>query len=151
MKTISEIKLLIPGAPVAQIRPRFSARLVKGKIIRRVVRDQAEQEGYFKQMVSKQLPEDFKVLQGPVILRIDCRLKRPKSHYGTGRNKDIVKKSAPLWPLKTPDWDNLGKFVSDCFNELIYQDDKQVISATVEKFYAKVGCTIVKIIELDLK
>jgi Holliday junction resolvase RusA-like endonuclease len=125
--------------------------LVKGKIITRIVRDQPEQEGYFKQMVSKQLPEKFEILQGPVIMRIDCRLARPKSHYGTGRNQDKVKKSAPLWPLITPDWDNLGKFVGDCFNGLVFKDDKQVISATVDKFYAKVACTIVKVMELELK
>jgi Holliday junction resolvase RusA-like endonuclease len=141
--------LTIPGEPVAQIRPRFSARLVKGKIFTNVRRDQPDQEGYFKQMVRKQLPDDFEIFKGPVIINIDCRLTRPKSHYGTGRNKGIIKKSAPLWPLKTPDWDNLGKFVCDCCNEIIYQDDKQIISARVDKFYAEKGCTLLQISELE--
>jgi Holliday junction resolvase RusA-like endonuclease len=148
MHTKNTIKFLIPGEPIAQIRPRFSARLVKGKIIRRVVRDQTDQEGYFKQIISKQLPKDFEIYTGPVILEMDFRLQRPKSHYGTGRNAGKIKKSAPLWPLKVPDWDNLGKFISDCFNGLVFTDDKLVVSARVDKFYAKVGCTLINVREL---
>jgi Holliday junction resolvase RusA-like endonuclease len=150
LRTINQIRFIVPGEPVGQIRPRFSARLVKGKIITHVTRNQPEAEGYFQQMVYNQLPEDFKIFQGPVILEIDCRLKRPKSHYRTGKNKDLIKTSAPLWPLKTPDWDNLGKFVCDCLNGLIWKDDKQIVSAKVEKFYSKTACTIVFARELAL-
>ena len=148
MKTINQIDLLIPGEPVGQIRPRFSAMLINGKIQTHVTRSQPEQEGYFKQMVLKQLPNDFEIYKGPVIIEIDCRMKRPKSHYRIGKNKNLIKKSAPLFPLKTPDWDNIGKFVCDCLNEIIWKDDKQIISGKVEKFYSKTACTILKIKEL---
>jgi Holliday junction resolvase RusA-like endonuclease len=148
--TKNKIEFLVPGEPVAQIRPRFSARLVNGKIITNVRRDQPEQEGYFIQMIEKQLPDDFQIFTGPVILHIDCRLRRPKSHYRAGKYSHLIKPSAPLFPQKTPDWDNLGKFVSDCFNKLIYEDDKQVIDARVQRFYSKTPCTIIKASELDI-
>ena len=148
MQIKNQINFLIPGEPVAQIRPRFSARLVNGKIITNVRRDQPEQEGYFRQIISKQLPDDFEILQGPVVLGIVCKLKRPKIHFGTGANSGLVKTSAPLWPLKIPDWDNLGKFVCDCLNGLIWIDDKQVVSGKVDKIFAKNPCTIVNVCEL---
>lgn len=149
MDTKNNIRFLIPGEPVAQIRPRFSAKLVNGKIIRRVFRDQGEQEGYFKQIITKQLPKDFEIFTGPVILEMDFRLTRPKNHFGTGRNAEKLKRWAPIWPLVTPDWDNLAKFVCDCMNGLIFEDDKQIVSAKADKFYGKVSCTLINVRELN--
>lgn len=40
------------------------------------------------------------------------------------------------WPTTRPDWDNYGKLVSDAFNGLFYQDDSQIIEATVTKHYS---------------
>lgn len=34
---------------------------------------------------------------GPVTLRAEFIFARPKSHYGTGRNSDVLKASAPTW------------------------------------------------------
>ena len=38
-------------------------------------------------------------------------------------------------PTVKPDWDNVGKAVSDAVNGVVYFDDKQVVSARVEKWY----------------
>ena len=148
MKIKNEISFLIPGDPVAKNRPRFFARKAGTKIHTGVYKDQEDQEGYFKQMISKQLPVDFEIYNGPIILEITCNLARPKSHFGTGRNAELLKKSAPIFPQNPKDWDNYGKFVSDCLNKIIYQDDRQVISGKVEIFYSKVGCTVVFVREL---
>jgi Holliday junction resolvase RusA-like endonuclease len=40
-------------------------------------------------------------------------------------------------PTKRPDWDNLGKIVSDSLNEILYHDDCQVCDARVVKIYAE--------------
>ena len=62
-------------------------------------------------------------------------MKRPKSHFrnsipGIGR----LKNTAPtqLAPTRT-DVDNLAKFVLDSLNELLYDDDRQIISLHVTK------------------
>lgn len=39
-------------------------------------------------------------------------------------------------PMKKPDWDNVGKVVSDALNKLAYYDDKQIVECTVRKFYS---------------
>lgn len=148
MQTINQFKFLIPGKPIAQIRPRFSARIVNGKIISHVTRNQPEHEGYFEQMIIKQLPENFQILHGPLIISIESHFKRPKSHFRTGRYSNLLKKSAPSFPNVREDWDNLGKFVCDVCNGLVWKDDKQIISGKVEKFYAKRQYTRFKIIEL---
>jgi Holliday junction resolvase RusA-like endonuclease len=39
-------------------------------------------------------------------------------------------------PVKKPDWDNLGKIVSDALNKVAYHDDSAIVDAHVEKFYS---------------
>ena len=39
-------------------------------------------------------------------------------------------------PMTKPDWDNVGKVVSDALNKLAYRDDTQIVDCTVRKFYS---------------
>lgn len=40
---------------------------------------------------------DWTPLTGPVAVHIRFYFSRPKSHYGTGKNADVLKPSAPVW------------------------------------------------------
>jgi Holliday junction resolvase RusA-like endonuclease len=63
---------------------------------------------------------------GPVDFRVIAYFPIPKSG----------KKIQPGTPcLHAPDWDNLGKLVSDALNGLAYRDDRQVFHADVTKYY----------------
>lgn len=42
-----------------------------------------------------------------------------------------------LRPKVKPDWDNLGKIVSDAMNGVVYLDDAQIVDASVGKRYAE--------------
>lgn len=65
----------------------------------------------------------------PVAMQVDCYPEYTKSW----------RRCLPAWlrdrlPFtKTPDWDNLGKCVSDGLNGVAYHDDAQVIAAHVYK------------------
>lgn len=48
-------------------------------------------------------------------------------------------------PMKKPDWDNVGKVVSDALNKLAYRDDTQIVDCTVRKFYSERPKITVKI------
>lgn len=64
-------------------------------------------------------------------------LPRPKGHYGTGRNADALKPSAPLYPSRKPDLDKLTRAVFDALTESkVTPDDAQIVDATVKKRYA---------------
>lgn len=63
------------------------------------------------------------------------RLRRPKSHFVGGKpGPGRLRPTSPgrLHPTRT-DVDNLAKFVLDSLNELVYADDRQVISLHVAK------------------
>ena len=72
---------------------------------------------------------------GPVRLEIVAYMKRPKSHYLRGKVRD----SAPVWPLKKPDFDNIEKAIADALNGLAYRDDAQIIDSHCLKMYQLEG------------
>lgn len=51
-------------------------------------------------------------------------------------------------PTKKPDLDNIMKCVTDALNEIAYQDDKQIVSASIEKYYSEEPRVEVAIMEI---
>ena len=39
-------------------------------------------------------------------------------------------------PTKTPDYDNIGKIISDALNGVAYRDDAQIVEANISKYYS---------------
>jgi crossover junction endodeoxyribonuclease RusA len=75
---------------------------------------------------------------GPVAIHIHLHLPRPKSHYGTGRNRHLVKPRAPLWHPVKPDLDKLARLILDaCTNARVIHDDSQVAQLTARKLYGE--------------
>jgi Holliday junction resolvase RusA-like endonuclease len=69
------------------------------------------------------------------ILRFYC--KRPKTHYKSGKNSNILKDNAPKYNTNKKDLDNMVKFVLDAFNNQLYEDDCQIIEIQCAKLYAE--------------
>lgn len=73
---------------------------------------------------------------GPVRVVIRFLFNRPKGHYGTGRNANLVKESAPAHPVTARDVDKLSRGVLDALTAAgVFADDKQVIELTAVKAY----------------
>jgi len=76
-------------------------------------------------------------LTGAVELRLGFDLVRPRGHYGTGRNLNILKPSAPKFPDYMPDLDKLVRCVSDAITDAgLWNDDGQVCSIVAAKRWA---------------
>ena len=73
---------------------------------------------------------------GPLDLTMVFSFPRPKSHYGTGKNSNLIKGSAPLHHIQKVDIDNVIKSSLDAMNGVLYQDDKQVTRVSAEKRWA---------------
>jgi crossover junction endodeoxyribonuclease RusA len=91
--------------------------------------------------------QDRHPFEGPVEIRINFFLPRPKGHYGTGRNAGTVKARSPRWPTGVPDVDKLARAVLDGITEGgAWKDDGQVVALIATKEYAgagdKPGCSI---------
>jgi MFS family permease/Holliday junction resolvase RusA-like endonuclease len=70
-----------------------------------------------------------------LVMSIIFRMKRPKNHFVSSKpGPDRLKKTAPpqTSTIRT-DVDNLTKFVLDSMNEVLYVDDRQIMSIHVTK------------------
>jgi len=72
----------------------------------------------------------------PVEIRLTFHFSRPKGHFGTGRNQDRLKPSAPIAPGVKPDLDKLVRSVLDALTGVVFRDDAQVVWLTARKCYA---------------
>ncbi len=132
------IKLTIPGEPVAKGRPRVTRYGTytpeKTKNYETLVK-----ELYF--VKHKQT-----LFEGELKINIKAYFRIPKSASKKKRAEMI---SGKIRPTKRPDWDNVGKTVTDALNGVAYEDDSQIVSATVEKYYSNEPRTEIKIERID--
>jgi Holliday junction resolvase RusA-like endonuclease len=75
----------------------------------------------------------------PVEVRLMFFLARPKGHFGTGRNADKIRNSAPAVPGVKPDLDKLVRSVLDALTGTVIRDDSQVVGLIASKLYDDQG------------
>lgn len=131
------ITFFVPGAPVAQSRPRFARR---GSFV--TTYDAAPAKDY-KSWV-KSCAVDAMAKAGlsiikrdvPLCLRVTINLARPKS-----RPKKYTQ------PTTKPDCDNVLKGLQDAMESIVYEADQQIVSVTVRKQYAETPGVVIIITE----
>lgn len=64
-----------------------------------------------------------------------CR-QRPKSHFGTGGNADVLKASAPAFPAKRPDLLKLARAAEDALTGIIWRDDSLIVTELLRGRFA---------------
>lgn len=84
---------------------------------------------------------------------VDFVYARPKSHYGTGRNVNVLKPSAPAHPTSRSqgDLDKTCRALLDACTDILWADDSQVVELYASKRYARTGepnCTFVTVREV---
>lgn len=116
------MRLVVPGTPRAQPRPRVFGR---GRVV-----SNSDASAEFKASIRVAFLRcrDRTKLSGPVRMTIDAIFSR-KKHTG-----DL----APY--IGRPDGDNIAKAVKDALNGLAYDDDSQVCELIVRKMVGGPGC-----------
>lgn len=80
---------------------------------------------------------DWEPCEGPVAVSYRFFFARPKSHYGTGKNDQTLKASAPAYHAQRPDLVNLIKCLEDALTGIVWRDDSQVAEIDAAKFWAE--------------
>lgn len=76
-----------------------------------------------------------KLTDKPVMLHLEFRFARPKSHYGSGKNAGTVKESAPRYHTQKPDVTKLVRCTEDALTGVCWQDDSAVIMQKASKMW----------------
>jgi len=88
-------------------------------------------------------------LEGALYLEVDFFFQRPAAHFGSGRNSQIVKPSAPRFPSVRPDVTKLLRAVEDALTGLAWRDDAQVVVQQARKKYGTPERAEVLILSVD--
>ena len=122
----NKVKFVVPGRPQEKQRPRWSKTRMYSPI------ETVNYETYVKEMFVISYP-DFVPLEGPLRMTIIAYLMIPKS---TSKKRAKMMADRIIIPEKRPDWDNLGKIVSDALEGLAYKRDSQIATGIVHKRYS---------------
>ena len=126
------IRFFIPGEPLAQPRPRATARMIGKRAVARVYNP----SGKTRDLKDAIRQEALRVHRGglpvhgarPSHLRIEFRMPRPK-------RKVWKTKPMPREPhTAKPDLDNMEKLVMDALEGVLWKNDSQVASKSSVKF-----------------
>jgi crossover junction endodeoxyribonuclease RusA len=75
------------------------------------------------------------LMEGPLRLEVVFCMPRPKKHFRTGRNANLLRSDAPEWHTSTPDTTKLLRAVEDALTGIVWKDDRQVAYQFVLKKY----------------
>ena len=121
------IEIVVLGTPVAKGRPRFSKATGHTYTPEKTRNFEAALKYAAEQVMGDRPP-----LDGP--LKVAITVKLPISQSWT-KKQQAAARSGALRPTKKPDFDNYAKTV-DALNMVVWQDDGQVVEATVSKHYS---------------
>lgn len=127
---MNELKLTIPGVPIAKKRPRFVRR---GKFVT-TYNCQATEEGRWLLSVRESFRKNglLEPLSTPVSIAMTFFMPIPAS--ATKKQRASIELNQAH--TKKPDLDNCVKFVLDCLSGELFRDDSLVYRISAEKRYA---------------
>lgn len=135
---------MIPGDPVGKGRPRLTTR--GGYAHAYTPEKTAEYENKVKEAFLEQFSVTDKFGKDvPLKVQIDAYLRIPRS---TSKTKAKDMQFRRIRPTKKPDADNIAKIILDALNGLAYEDDKQIVSLEVSKWYHPIPFVVVTVKEI---
>ena len=126
-------KLIIPGEPVAQGRPRFCR---VGGFVRAYDPDKSRRYKELVRLVALRQWQGLTPLEGPLALSLLVYRAIPK---GFAKKQAQAAAAGELRPITRPDLDNYLKGLKDALKGLAWHDDSQVVAYAPPfgKFYAQ--------------
>ena len=80
--------------------------------------------------------ENVTLLDEPIELMVTFHFLRPRNHYRTGKNADLLRATAPgVWQAKKPDLTKLLRAIEDALTGVAWRDDALIVRQTAMKIY----------------
>jgi Holliday junction resolvase RusA-like endonuclease len=119
------------GAPVPKGRPRLST--INGHARAFTPAKTRRYEDLIR-LEAGRVMEGLDQLQGALSVKIRAFIPMPQA-LAKHKTKGPLAEAGDLRPITRPDCDNMAKCV-DALNGIVWHDDAQVVSLTVDKFYS---------------
>jgi len=116
-----EVKLIIPGVPVAKARPQFNRKT--GRVYT------PNKTRSYESLIKEMAYDSFtKPIDGPVAISLFFYFPRTKGQMWKRKPMDRISH------CKYPDLDNVIKSTLDGLNTIAFRDDRQVFSIYAKKY-----------------
>ena len=125
-----ECSFVVLGIP----RPQGSKRALKNGIMV----EQSKYVGTWRSTIALKAGQEWKgrpLIETPCMIQMDFYFPRPNKHFGSGKNKDLLRDNAPYWYTSAPDLDKLQRAVLDALKGVILKDDRYVVDIEATKRY----------------
>jgi len=123
----------VPGTPAGQGAHRVSSA---GRIYEVTKNHRPWREAII--YAAREAFGDRPPITGPVEVAVVFAFTRPRSHYGSGKNATVLKPTAPLAHVGTPDLDHLQRSIGDALEQAgVVRNDKQIAQWMASKVYAE--------------
>lgn len=132
------IKFIVEGKPTAKERPRFTHRRVYTPQ-KTVNYEQSVRIAYLQSDRVKFMNKE------PLSIIITAFYPIRKSASKKLQRQML---EGEIRPTVKPDFDNVSKIICDSLNGIAYNDDSQIVDATIKKFYSETPRVEVKICSL---
>lgn len=133
VKEVRKTKFIIPGEPTGKGRPRVT----------KWGTHTPEKTVLYENLVKTAY--DGILHDGYIEMNVKAFYSIAKS---TSKKKHEQMLKGEILPTKKPDCDNVLKIIADALNKIAYNDDAQIVRATVEKYYSDMPRVEVEINEI---
>lgn len=127
-----QVKFTVLGEPQGKGRPRFAR--IGNHVQTRTPEQTVLYENLIKTEYRRQCGDFMFPEKKPISITVYAFFEIPKS---VSKKKAAAMLSGEIRPTKKPDYDNIGKVVSDSLNKVAFYDDAQVVDGLVRKFYSE--------------
>lgn len=130
---------MIPGKPTGKARPKVNTYTHRAYTPKKTV----DYEKLVRHSYENAVPPSDRLHSGPVAVEITAYYQIPKSWNKAQKRAAMARE---LRPEVKPDLDNCAKAILDALNGLAYMDDASITELCVQKLYAEIGHTVVRIV-----
>ena len=126
------IRFIVPGRPMPGGSKRAFKHAKTGNVI---TMDANPKVKLWRGVVAVAARQAYRrpPMMVPLKLTVVFRFRRPRSHYGTGRNSTQMKASAPPHHIQRPDATKLLRALEDALTGMLWGDDAQIVEQHVSK------------------
>lgn len=129
------IRFEIPGQPVGKGRPRFARR---GNFVSTYTDKKTASFENLVKIKAQEAMADRPAIDGPVQVSVGIFVTPPASW---SQKKQRQALDGKILPTSKPDIDNVIKGIFDAMNDIVWRDDKQVVSVSAFKLYSGIAQT----------
>lgn len=132
---MKEIYFIVDGKVQPKQRPKVYRNKYTGQVHAMTPKNTVEYENKVKASFYEACDGEKFFLTGAVQMTVNVYVAIAKSTPKKTREKMLTGELKPI--TRTGDLDNLLKAISDALNGVAYDDDSQIIDATIRKFYGE--------------